>query len=129
MDERGAMSVRRAKGGAVAALPGDDVAENLEVGYATTAREPLYVMSTRGRGSNRLYVDTVHHPDETTNHGENVQADPLEVLQTVISTTGADLSATETRSREEVAASATWRVEAQGTAAIAMTPSHAARRI
>ena len=92
-------------------LPADYVAEYLELGYATTAhraqgrtvdsahayvtattvREPLYVMSTRGRDSNRLYVDTAYDPDVATAHGEDVHADPVEVLQSVITTSAADL--------------------------------------
>ncbi|KGN29460.1 hypothetical protein N802_13620, partial [Knoellia sinensis KCTC 19936] len=134
----GSTRVRRAGGGAVVVLPGDYVAENLELGYATTAhraqgrtvdtahayvtattvREPLYVMATRGRESNRLYVDTAFEPDTATSHGEDVHADPGEILQTAITTSGADLSATETRRVEEAAASTPWRIEAQGAAAL-----------
>jgi len=136
VDERGVMRVRRANGGAVAVLPQDYVTENLELGYATTAhraqgrtvdtahayvtattvREPLYVMATRGRESNRLYVDTAFDPDAATSHGEDIQSDPIEVLQAAITTSGADLSATETRHAEEAAARSPWRLEAQGVA-------------
>ncbi|WP_404385257.1 relaxase domain-containing protein [Knoellia locipacati] len=136
IDENGSMRVRRASGGAVAVLPADYVAENLELGYATTAhraqgrtvdtahayvtattgREPLYVMSTRGRESNRLYIDTAFDPEAATSHGEDIHSDPIEVLQVAITTSGADLSATETRRMEETAAHAPRRVEAQGAA-------------
>lgn len=145
IDERGAMRVRRANGGAVAVLPRDYVAENLELGYATTAhraqgrtvdtahayvaattvREPLYVMATRGRESNRLYVDTAHDPDAATSHGEDVHADPIDILEAAVFASGADLSATETRRVEEVAVSAPWRIEAQGAATIAARRSGA----
>lgn len=141
--EDGSMRVRRAGGGAVAVLPQEYVAENLELGYATTAhraqgrtvdtahayvtattvREPLYVMATRGRESNRLYVDTAFDPDAATNHGEDVHADPGEILQTAINTSGADLSATETCRAEQAAAAAPWRIEAQGAAAMAAARS------
>ena len=71
-------------------LPADYVREHVELGYASTAhraqgrtvdtahayvtattlREPLYVMATRGRESNRLYIDTAHEPDSATAHGD-----------------------------------------------------------
>ncbi len=35
---------------------------------ATTTREVLYVAATRGRDSNRLYVDTAYDPDPDTAH-------------------------------------------------------------
>jgi len=35
---------------------------------AATLREPLYVMATRGRESNRPYVDTAYDPDKATSH-------------------------------------------------------------
>ncbi|KGN40822.1 conjugal transfer protein [Knoellia aerolata DSM 18566] len=144
IDERSAMRVRRANGGAVAVLPPDYVAVNLELGYATTAhraqgrtvdtahayitattvREPLYVMVTRGRESNRLYVDTTFDPDAATGHGEHAQSDPIDILQAAITTSGADLSATETRRLEEAAATARWRLESQGAAAITAARSH-----
>ncbi len=61
----------------MAVLPADYVREHVELGYASTAhraqgrtvdtahayvsgettREPLYVMASRGRDSNRLYVE------------------------------------------------------------------------
>lgn len=138
VDEGGAMRVRRANGGATAVLPPDYVAENLELGYATTAhraqgrtvdtahayvktttvREPLYVMASRGRQSNRLYIDTAFEPDAQTSHGGDVHADPIEILQTAITTSGADLSATETRRIEEATVWAPWQINAQGAAAL-----------
>lgn len=147
--EDGSMRVRRAGGGAVAVLPGEYVAENPELGYATTAhraqgrtvdtahayvtattvRKPLYVMATRGRDSKRLYVNTASDPDAATSHGEDVHADPGEILESAITTSGADLSATETRRVEEAAAAAPWRIEAQGAAAIALTRRSVARGI
>ena len=77
------MTVQRANGGGVVVLPADYVAEHVELAYASTAhraqgrtvdtahamvsptttREVLYVSATRGRESNRLYVDTHYDPD------------------------------------------------------------------
>jgi hypothetical protein len=34
-----------------------------------TAREVLYVVATRGRDSNTIYVDTENEPDVDTGHG------------------------------------------------------------
>lgn len=149
IDERGAMRVRRANGGAAAVLPADYVAENLELGYATTAhraqgrtvdtahayvsattvREPLYVMATRGRESNRLYVDTAFDSDAATSHGKDIHAETIEILQTAITTSGADLSATETRLAEEKAAWTPWRMEAQFRAISDAGHSSAARDV
>jgi ATP-dependent exoDNAse (exonuclease V) alpha subunit len=117
----------------VTALPAAYVREHVELGYASTAhraqgrtvdsahayvntatvREPLYVMATRGRESNRLYVDTCFDPDQAT-HEAAVEDDPLSVLQSVIKASGADVSATETRRREETALAAPWRLRAEG---------------
>ena len=102
-------------------LPADYVREHVELGYASTAhraqgrtvdtahayvtattlREPLYVMATRGRESNRLYVDTAHEPDAATPHGDVEHVDPVEVLQKAIATSGADIAAHEVRRQEE----------------------------
>ena len=74
----------------VTVLPPDYVSEHVELGYATTAhraqgrtvdtahaylsaatvRESLYVMATRGRETNKLYVDTTYDPDTQTSHQE-----------------------------------------------------------
>ena len=134
ISQDGSMRVRRAGGGTAAQLPAAYVQEHVELGYATTAhraqgrtvdtahayvsaatvREPLYVMATRGRESNRLYVDTTYDPDVATSHEDASEADPIELLEGVIGTSGAELSATATRRAEEEAAEAEWRVMAQG---------------
>jgi conjugative relaxase-like TrwC/TraI family protein len=130
----GGLHVTRAVGGAAAILPADYVSEHVELGYATTAhraqgrtvdtahayisattqREPLYVMATRGRDTNQLYVDTTHDPDHPTSHGQPDHADPIDMLRTAITSTGADTSATHTRRAEQSAAWASWRLEVQG---------------
>ncbi|MEO3936801.1 MobF family relaxase [Dermatophilaceae bacterium Soc4.6] len=146
IDQDGSMRVQRAGGGAAAQLPAAYVQAHVELGYASTAhraqgrtvdtahahvsaavvREPLYVMATRGRESNRLYVDTTYDPDVATSHDDAVQSDPVEVLEGVIGTSGTELSATATRQAEEEAAHAERRVMAQGGAVLDV---HRQRRI
>jgi len=136
IEQNGSARVRRASGGAVAVLPPEYVADHVELGYATTAhrsqgrtvdtthsyvtattvREPLYVMATRGRESNRLYIDTACDPDAATGHEEPGQVEPLDVLRSAIETSGADVSASEVREKEEAAACAPGRIEAEGAA-------------
>lgn len=132
----GSMRVQRAGGGAVAQLPAAYVQAHIELGYACTAhraqgrtvdtahayvsaatlREPLYVMATRGRESNRLYVDTTFDPDVATSHKDVASAGQVDVLESVIKTSGADLSATATRQAQQEAAHAGWRLMAEGAA-------------
>ncbi|GAA2736690.1 hypothetical protein GCM10009867_21860 [Pedococcus aerophilus] len=120
----GSLTVTRLGGGVGLVLPAEYVLEHVELGYASTAyraqgrtvdtahayvtastqREPLYVMATRGRDSNRLYVDTAYDRDQRTDHQAVTSSDPTEVLATVIATTGADLAAHETRRQEQTRA-------------------------
>jgi ATP-dependent exoDNAse (exonuclease V) alpha subunit len=133
VDQEGSVRVRRGSGGEVAVLPPDYVADHVELGYATTAhraqgrtvdtthsyvtattvREPLYVMATRGRESNRLYVDTANDPDVANSHEEPGHVEALDVLRSAIETSGADISASEVREKEEAASCASWRIEAE----------------
>jgi conjugative relaxase-like TrwC/TraI family protein len=117
----GAVTVARTRGvgmpgGRQVVLPADYVRQHVELGYATTAhraqgrtvdtahsfvsvttqREVLYVAATRGRESNRLYVDTMYDPDADTQHGLPAERDAGDVLRQVLEARGADLSATET---------------------------------
>jgi conjugative relaxase-like TrwC/TraI family protein len=117
----GAVTVARTRGagmpgGRQIVLPADYVRQHVELGYATTAhraqgrtvdtahafvsvttqREVLYVAATRGRESNRLYVDTMYDPDADTQHGLPAERDAGDVLRQVLEARGADLSATET---------------------------------
>jgi len=116
----GAMDVQRTNGTGRATLPAAYVREHVELGYATTAhraqgrtvetahsfvsattlREPLYVMATRGRESNRLYVDTLYDPDIATSHEPPVELTPADVLRSVLATSGADKSVTLTITEE-----------------------------
>jgi hypothetical protein len=109
------MAVRRGNGAEVT-LPADYAAQHVELAYATTSyrsqgrtvdtthslvsptttREVLYVAATRGRGSNKLYVDTSFDPDPATGHDCTlVQQSANEVLAGVLANEGADLSAHE----------------------------------
>ena len=112
----GSMAVRRASSHGEVVLPADYVANHVELAYATTAhraqgrtvdtahalvsptttREVLYVSATRGRESNRLYVDTHYDPDPETGHGTGKPTTPRQVLAAVLCQVGADRSATET---------------------------------
>jgi hypothetical protein len=63
-------------------------------------REAPYVMATRDRESNLLYVDTMYDPDVPTGHEPPAAVDPSLVLQQVLTRPSADLTATEMRRRE-----------------------------
>jgi conjugative relaxase-like TrwC/TraI family protein len=110
------MTVRRAGGGGSVVLPSDYVSEHVELAYATTAyrsqgqtvdtahamvspqttREVLYVSATRGRESNRLYVDTHYDPDPDTSHDGMTEPQTVRaVLAAVLANEGAELAATD----------------------------------
>ncbi|GAB3059168.1 hypothetical protein GCM10027053_21350 [Intrasporangium mesophilum] len=134
----GSLRVRRATGSRAVTLSAAYVHEHVELGYATTAhraqgrtvdaahayvtatttREPLYVMATRGRESNHLYVDTAYDPDLATAHDETEPMDPVEVLQAVLARPGADTSATATRASELATAASPARLAAEGAAVL-----------
>lgn len=134
----GSLQARRAHGSRAATLPAAYVREHVELGYATTAhraqgrtvdtahayvaatttREPLYVMATRGRASNKLYVDTMWDPDHETAHDDIELMDPAEVLKAVLAKPGSDASATATRVAEAVAATSPIRLAAEGAAVL-----------
>jgi len=126
----GSLTVHRAgRTGTSTRLPADYVHEHLELGYATTAhraqgrtvdtchayisaatlREPLYVMATRGRDTNQLYVDTSHDPDIDTAHQASVAVPVEVVLRGVLATSMAELSATQTKTAEAHAAASPTR--------------------
>ena len=118
----GRMAVRSASGGAEVTLPARYVAEHVELAYATTAfraqgrtvdtahamvsptttREVLYVGATRGRESNRLYVDVAYDPDPATGHDGVIKPQTArDVLAGVLANEGSDLSAHETLARSQ----------------------------
>jgi hypothetical protein len=116
VSEDGSVTVQRAAGRGQVVLPADYVRADLELAYATTAhraqgrtvdtahafvtattqREPLYVMATRGREANRIYVDTTYDPDSDTSHGPPIERSAADVLRQVLATEGRDKSAIET---------------------------------
>lgn len=116
----GSVDVKCTFGSCTATLPAEYVNQHVELGYAmtahrvqgrtvdtahafvmaTTTREPLYVMATRGRESNRLYVDTTYDPDVDTAHEPAPEGDATELLRVVLATTGSDASATDTLDEE-----------------------------
>lgn len=129
----GSLRVTRRGGGAAALLPAGYVREHVELGYASTAhraqgrtvdtahayitmatvREPLYVMATRGRESNRLYVDTARDEPGVTTHRDIIDSDPVDVLRHVLTTSGAERSAHDTRHAEHAAARTQWLIESR----------------
>jgi hypothetical protein len=130
----GSMTVRRHGGNGTAVLPANYVTAHVELGYATTAhraqgrtvdsahamvaptttREALYVAATRGRESNRLYVDTHWDPDPHTAHsGTNPPPTPKEVLVGVLRNEGADLAAHDMIHRSQADAESIARLAAE----------------
>jgi conjugative relaxase-like TrwC/TraI family protein len=117
-------------------LPAAYVFEHLDLGYALTAyraqgrtvdvahayvtastsREPLYVMATRGREANLLYVDTIYDPDPATAHDYLPQADPATILRRVIGVGSADVSGIKTRADETDADKCPSRFAREGAA-------------
>ncbi|MDA8283524.1 MAG: relaxase domain-containing protein [Actinomycetota bacterium] len=112
----GAMTVTRLGGTGTLLLPACYVAEHVELAYAssahraqgrtvdtahamvspTTTREVLYVSATRGRESNRLYVDTHYDPEPQTGHDAMTEHETArQVLAGVLRHEGADLAAHE----------------------------------
>ncbi len=121
-NDDGSMAVRRCGGRGEVVLPADYVANHVELAYATTAhraqgrtvdtahamlsptitREVLYVTATRGRESNRLYVDTRYDPDPDTSHdGLSEPQSAKDILAGVLQNEGADISAHETMRRTQ----------------------------
>ena len=128
------MTVQRAIGGGMVVLPAAYVAEHVELAYAssahraqgrtvdtahalvssTTTREVLYVMATRGRESNRLYVDTHYDPDPQTSHDQ--ASEPVtakEVLAGVLRNEGADVAAHDMIRRQQSEAEGLERLSAE----------------
>ncbi len=114
--EDGSITVQRIDADGQTVLPAAYAAEHVELAYATTAhqaegrtvdtghalvsptttREVLYVSASRGRESNRLYVDTAFDPDPQTGHkGTNRASSAAAVLTGVLDNQGAELSAHE----------------------------------
>ena len=120
-EQGGSMTVQRANGTGTVVLPATYVAEHVELAYASTAhraqgrtvdtahafvtstttREAVYVLATRGRESNRLYVDTHYDPDPQTAHDQATEpVTAKEVLTGVLRNEGADVAAHDMIRRE-----------------------------
>jgi conjugative relaxase-like TrwC/TraI family protein len=133
-DQDGSMTVKRANGGGVVVLPAAYVSQHVELAYAssahraqgrtvdtahalvssTTTREVLYVMATRGRASNRIYVDTRYDPDPQTSHdqaSEPVMAN--EVLAGILRNEGAEVAAHDMIERQLAEAEGMERLSAE----------------
>ncbi len=137
----GSMTIRRAQGSGQVVLPASYVREHVELGYASTAhraqgatvdtahamisptttRQVLYVSATRGRWSNRLYVDTAYDPDPDTSHGPAQLTSAKAVLAGVLGNIGAERSATATIrvAQEDAESMAILHAEYQSIAKIA----------
>jgi hypothetical protein len=110
----GSLTARRGGGGGEVKLPADYAAEHVELAYATTAhraqgrtvdaahamvsstttREVLYVAATRGRESNKLYVDIAYDPDPASGHRGAIEHQTAHsVLCGVLANEGAALAA------------------------------------
>ena len=115
------MTVRHAEKEAQVVLPAEYVARYVELGYVATAystqgrtvdtahtlvgitmtREVLYESATRGRLSNRLYVDVQPEPaGADMTHGPAEYLDVRDVLLTVAARRGSELSAHQTMASE-----------------------------
>ena len=115
-------------------LPAAYVAEHVELAYAssahrvqgrtvdtahafvtsTTTRQALYVLATRGRESNHLYVDTHYDPDPQTSHDEPLE--PMtakDVLVGALRNEGAEEAAHEMIRREQHEAEGMERLSAE----------------
>ena len=143
-DQDGTMTVQRANGGGTVVLPATYVAEHVELAYAssahraqgrtvdtahafvtsTTTREALYVLATRGRESNQLYVDTHYDPDPQTAHDQATEAvSAKEVLAGVLRNEGADVAAHDMIRREQSEAEGMERLSAEYLTLAAMAQS------
>jgi hypothetical protein len=119
--EDGGMAVRALDRGGEAVLPAGYVAQHVELGYASSlwsaqgrtvgtahaivgvgmTREALYVAATRGRESNCLYVDVEPEPaNADMAHGRTERLAARDVLVSVASRRGAEVSAHETMASE-----------------------------
>jgi hypothetical protein len=81
---------------------------------STTTRETLYVLATRGRESNQLYVDTHYDPDPQTAHDQATEAvTAKEVLTGVLRNEGADVAAHDMIRRQLAEAEGMERLSAE----------------
>jgi hypothetical protein len=134
VDPDGSMTVSRIESSSQVLLPAAYVSEHVELGYATTAhraqgrtvdtahamvsptttREVLYVMATRGREVNRLYVDTHYDPEPETSHGQTGEPHTAkDVLIGALRNEGADVAAHDMMRRQQDQAEGMERLAAE----------------
>jgi ATP-dependent exoDNAse (exonuclease V) alpha subunit len=119
----GSLTVNSQRNKAETTLCAEYVGAHVELGYATSAHrtqgktfdtahayitptahhELLYVMTTRGRRSNNLYVDTAYDPEPESSHVPSAEASARTVLANVLGNNGTERSATETLRQERSA--------------------------
>jgi conjugative relaxase-like TrwC/TraI family protein len=144
----GGLTVQRPGGGPAVWLPARYVAEHVELGYATTAhraqgatvdtahavvagigttREVLYVMLTRAREANHVYVATDREVESLTGFTDEAPTG-RGLLLAALATTGAAVSAHEVADaeRETAASIRTLAAEYETLAGIAQAPRWAA---
>ncbi|MDR7381221.1 MobF family relaxase [Promicromonospora iranensis] len=112
-DEDGALQARHMESGAVVVLPADYVAAHVELGYAATihrvqgmtidtshamvgvgmTRNELYTAITRGRDSNRVYVETDDVLDLDPHRQPDLERAVLNALKGVLDRDGEEQSA------------------------------------
>jgi hypothetical protein len=91
---------------------------------STTTREALYVLATRGRESNQLYVDTHYDPDPETAHDQATEpVSARDVLAGVLRNEGADVAAHDMIRREQSEAEGIERLSAEYLTLAAMAQS------
>ena len=80
----------------------------------TTTREVLYVMATRGREVNRLYVETHFDPEPETSHGQSGEPQTArDVLIGALRNEGADIAAHDMIRRQQDHAEGMERLAAE----------------
>ena len=124
VNRQGVVRARHCDSGRTVSLPQDYVAKYVQLGYAVTvhaaqgltvdvtrgvltgdeSRQQFYVMATRGRQANHLYVPVVGDGDEhSLVHPTTLRPETaLDVLQTILARDGSARSAT-TETREQIA--------------------------
>jgi len=121
ISDRGEVTVQRANGVDQVRLPAAYAAEHLDLGYAVTAhqaqgrtvdtahafvtdrahRELLYVMSTRARQANHLYIEITTDAGLGDHHQPEVKTSVDQILSGILNNPGRKLSATEAIRAEE----------------------------
>ena len=143
-NDDGSMAVRPVDGQGEVVLPASYVAEYVELGYATTVfsaqgrtvatahavvgsrmtREALYVAATRGRASNKLYVDVEPEaPGAEASHGQPERVSARQVLISVAHRRGADASAHQVMAAEWASAESLGRLVAEHESLVAAASS------